>query len=119
MQSYTLAEACNPQGTVFNRAAVEPVLLTDKSQPSHVIMSADAYQRLIERLIELEDMLRRQSSKICPESVSNGGCGNLCRNTKTTGKWRNLMVYRPQKPSFFLYFSLLNPKLVETGFLAP
>jgi len=57
MQSYTLAEVCNPQGTVFNRAAVEPVLLTDKSQPSHVIMSADAYQRLIERLMELEDIM--------------------------------------------------------------
>ncbi|MEP6514600.1 type II toxin-antitoxin system Phd/YefM family antitoxin [Microcoleus vaginatus] len=63
MQSYTLAEACNPQGTVFNQAAVEPVLLTDKSQPSHVIMSADAYQRLIERLIELEDMLLGDSAK--------------------------------------------------------
>ena len=63
MQSYTLAEVCNPQGTVFNRAAVEPVLLTDKSQPSHVIMSADTYQRLIERLMELEDMLLGSSAK--------------------------------------------------------
>jgi PHD/YefM family antitoxin component YafN of YafNO toxin-antitoxin module len=63
MQSYTLAEACNPQGTVFNRAAVEPVLLTDKSQPSHVIMSADTYQRLIERLMELEDMLLGKAAK--------------------------------------------------------
>jgi len=63
MQSYTLAEACNPQGTVFNQAAVEPVLLTDKSQPSHVIMSADAYQRLIERLMELEDMLLGKAAK--------------------------------------------------------
>ena len=63
MQSYTLAEVCNPQGTVFNRAAVEPVLLTDKSQPSHVIMSSDAYQRLIERLMELEDMLLGSSAK--------------------------------------------------------
>ena len=63
MQTYTLAEVCNPQGTVFNRAAVEPVLLTDKSQPSHVIMSSDAYQRLIERLMELEDMLLGSSAK--------------------------------------------------------
>ncbi|MEG3845263.1 type II toxin-antitoxin system Phd/YefM family antitoxin [Microcoleus sp. herbarium14] len=63
MQSYTLAEVCNPQGTVFNRAAVEPVLLTDKSQPSHVIMSADTYQRLIERLMELENMLLGSSVK--------------------------------------------------------
>ena len=63
MQSYTLAEVCNPQGTVFNRAAVEPVLLTDKSQPSHVIMSADTYQRLIERLMELEDTLLGKAAK--------------------------------------------------------
>ena len=63
MQSYTLAEVCNPQGTVFNRAAVEPVLPTDKSQPSHVIMSADTYQRLIERLMELEDMLLGKAAK--------------------------------------------------------
>lgn len=63
MQSYTLTEACNPQGTVFNEATVEPVLLTDKSQPSHVIMSADTYQRLIERLMELEDMLLGSSAQ--------------------------------------------------------
>ncbi|MEG4838989.1 type II toxin-antitoxin system Phd/YefM family antitoxin [Microcoleus sp. B9-D4] len=63
MQSYTLAEACNPTGTAFNQAAVEPVLLTDKSHPSHVIMSADAYQRLIERLMEVEDMLLGDSAK--------------------------------------------------------
>ncbi|MCU0541782.1 MAG: prevent-host-death protein [Oscillatoriaceae cyanobacterium Prado104] len=63
MQSYTLAEACNPQETVFNQAALEPVLLTNKSQPSYVIMSADTYKYLVDRLMELEDILLGKAAK--------------------------------------------------------
>jgi len=56
MLSYTLTEAHNQHGEVFDQAAVEPVLLTKQSRPSHVIMSFDTYKRLMERLTELEDM---------------------------------------------------------------
>lgn len=56
MLSYTLTEARNQHGEVFDQAAVEPVLLTKQSRPSHVIMSFDTYKQLMERLIELEDM---------------------------------------------------------------
>lgn len=45
------------QNQVFAQAVIEPVLVTQQSQPSHVIMSADAYQRLVARLAELEDLL--------------------------------------------------------------
>ena len=86
MQSFTLAEACNPQGTVFNQAAVEPVLLTDKSQPSHVIMCADAYQRLIERLIELEDMLLGESAKSALSQSQMVGAQTFVETLKQLGK---------------------------------
>lgn len=56
MRSYNLTEAHNQQGEIFDRAAGEPVLLTQESLPSHVIMSFDIYQRLMGRLTELEDM---------------------------------------------------------------
>ncbi|MCL1472322.1 type II toxin-antitoxin system Phd/YefM family antitoxin [Argonema antarcticum] len=56
MRSYTLTEARNQHGEVFDQAIVEPVLLTKQSRPSHVIMSFDIYRHLMERLTELEDM---------------------------------------------------------------
>ncbi|MFB2919483.1 type II toxin-antitoxin system Phd/YefM family antitoxin [Aerosakkonema funiforme] len=56
MRNYTLTEARNQHGKVFDQAAVEPILLTKQSRPSHVIMSFDTYKRLIERLTKLEDM---------------------------------------------------------------
>lgn len=54
MQQYTLTDARNRHGEIFDKAAVEPVLLTKQSRPSHVVMSAEAYQQLI---TELEDRL--------------------------------------------------------------
>jgi len=57
MQRYTLTDARNRHGEVFDLAAKEPVLLTKQSRPSHVIMSAEAYQKLIEKLAELEDRI--------------------------------------------------------------
>lgn len=43
MQQYTLTDARNRHGEIFDKAAVEPVLLTKQSRPSHVVMSAEAY----------------------------------------------------------------------------
>lgn len=63
MQSYTLTDARNRHGEVFDTAAIEPVLLTKQSRPSHVIMSADTYQRLIDRLTQLEDMVLGQAAE--------------------------------------------------------
>jgi len=63
MQQYTLTDARNRHGEVFDKAAKEPVLLTKQSRPSHVIVSAEAYQRLIERLAELEDRVLAQEAQ--------------------------------------------------------
>ena len=41
---------------MFDKATVEPVLITKQKRPSHVILSADAYQQLVNRLEELEDL---------------------------------------------------------------
>jgi prevent-host-death family protein len=63
MQTYTLTDARNKHGEVFDKAAIEPVLLTKQSRPSHVIISADSYQKLITRLQELEDMQLVQNAQ--------------------------------------------------------
>ncbi|MDZ7992596.1 MAG: type II toxin-antitoxin system Phd/YefM family antitoxin [Nostoc sp. EfeVER01] len=64
MQTYTLTDARNKHGEVFDKAATEPVLLTKQSRPSHVIISADSYQKLINRLEELEDMVFGQAAEV-------------------------------------------------------
>ena len=56
MKSYTLTQTRNQHGEVFDKATVEPVLVTKQKRPSHVILSAEAYQKLVERLEELEDL---------------------------------------------------------------
>ncbi|MBH8564079.1 type II toxin-antitoxin system Phd/YefM family antitoxin [Nostoc sp. CENA67] len=63
MQTYTLTDALNKHSEVFDKAAIEPVLLTKQSQPSHVIMSAKSYEKLINRLKELEDMVLVQTAE--------------------------------------------------------
>ncbi len=58
MEIYTFADFKKRQEEVFNQAAKSPVFLTERSsRPSHVIMSAETYQQLIEQLAELEDAI--------------------------------------------------------------
>jgi prevent-host-death family protein len=56
MKTYTLTDTRNRHGEVFDQAMTEPVLLTKQSRPSHVILSVQAYQDLIERLSFLENL---------------------------------------------------------------
>ena len=56
MESYTLTQTRNKHGEVFDKAAIEPVLITKQKRPSHVILAAETYQQLIVRLEELEDL---------------------------------------------------------------
>jgi prevent-host-death family protein len=63
MQTYTLTDARNKHGEVFDKAAIEPVLLTKQSRPSHVILSAETYQQLIDKLKELEDLVLGQAAE--------------------------------------------------------
>ena len=56
MKTYTLTQTRNQHGKVFDKAKVEPVLVTKQKRPSHVILSAETYQKLIDRLEELEDL---------------------------------------------------------------
>lgn len=63
MASYTLTDARNKHGEVFDRAHAEPVLLTKQGRPSHVILSARLYEDLTHRLAELEDQLLGERAK--------------------------------------------------------
>jgi prevent-host-death family protein len=63
MKTYTLTDARNRHGEVFDQAITEPVMLTKQSRPSHVILSAQAYEQLIDRLSELEDTVWGQAAQ--------------------------------------------------------
>lgn len=55
MQSFKLTDIRDLYDEVFEQAATEPILLTQESQPSYVLLSIHDYQQLIERLAEMED----------------------------------------------------------------
>ena len=56
MESYTLTQTRNKHGEVFDKASIEPVLITKQKRPSHVILAAETYQQLIIRLEDLEEL---------------------------------------------------------------
>lgn len=68
MKIYTLTETCDRPNEIFDRATIEPVLLTEQQRPSLVIMSATAYEKLMARLEELED---NSLGKMAVEAQSN------------------------------------------------
>ena len=70
MKTYTLTQTRNQHGEVFDKATVEPVLITTQKQPSHVILSAEAYQQLINRLEELENLNLGQAAETALASSS-------------------------------------------------
>lgn len=63
MEIYTLADIRDRNGEIFKKAASEPILVTEQSQPSHVIMSAETYRLLLKRLEELEDIALAQTAQ--------------------------------------------------------
>jgi len=63
MQSYTLTDAKNRHGEVFDHAAVAPVLLTKKNRPSYVVLSVGYYEEMQQRLQELEDFIFAEAAK--------------------------------------------------------
>ena len=56
MESYTLTQTRNQHGEVFDKATLQPVLITKQKRPSHVILAAETYRQLVNRLEELEDL---------------------------------------------------------------
>jgi len=74
MQSYTLTDARNHHGEIFDLAATEPVLLTKNARPSHVVLSARAYEAMLTKLQQLEDAhWGRQAEKALKTSRMMGG----------------------------------------------
>ncbi len=73
MQSFLLKEVQNRQNEVFEHAAVEPVLVTDEAQAKYVIMSAQEYQQLTERLSILEDYILGRCAEAALEQSQMAG----------------------------------------------
>ncbi|MBD2164341.1 type II toxin-antitoxin system prevent-host-death family antitoxin [Calothrix membranacea FACHB-236] len=63
MQQFSITEIQDIHSEVLNQAAVEPVLLTEESQPSYVIMSVENYEQLMNRLTQLEDLILGQQAQ--------------------------------------------------------
>lgn len=63
MQHFSVTEIQNAHSEALHQAAVEPVLLMAESQPNYVIMSAENYELLIERLARLDDLAFGQQAQ--------------------------------------------------------
>ncbi len=67
MPSYTLSCEGDRSEEMFDRALAEPVLVDRSSGDRYVLMSAEAYKKLVDRLSELEDRVWGQRSQIAIE----------------------------------------------------
>jgi PHD/YefM family antitoxin component YafN of YafNO toxin-antitoxin module len=63
MQHFSVTEIQNAHSEALHQAAVEPVLLMAESQPNYVIMSAENYELLLERLARLDDLAFGQQAQ--------------------------------------------------------
>jgi prevent-host-death family protein len=63
MQRFSVKEIQNTHSEVLNQAALEPVLLTEESEKSYVIMSVENYEQLMNRLAQLEDLIIGQQAQ--------------------------------------------------------
>lgn len=63
MQNYSIAEMHAHLSQVLEQAALEPILLSEGAKPSYVILSAQGYQQLLERLEALENAALGQLAK--------------------------------------------------------
>ncbi|GAB1537919.1 hypothetical protein NUACC21_05740 [Scytonema sp. NUACC21] len=82
MQRFSVREIQNTHSEVLNRAAVEPVLLTDESQPSYVIMSVENYEQLVNRLAQLEDLITGQQAQTALSNSRMVGTENFTAEIK-------------------------------------
>lgn len=64
MQSFSLTDITDRPDEVFDRATVEPILVTGDSRPGYVLLSLDNYRQLIDRLEGLEDRAFGELAKV-------------------------------------------------------
>ncbi len=82
MQRFSVKEIQNTHSEILNQAAVEPVLLTEESQPSYVIMSVENYEQLINRLTQLEDLIIGQQAETALSNSRMVGTENFMAELK-------------------------------------
>lgn len=63
MQRFSVKEIQESDSEVLNQANVEPVLLAEDSQKSYVIMSSENYEKLMDKLALLEDLILGQQAQ--------------------------------------------------------
>lgn len=61
MHSYTLNDALTKYYEVLAQPGDEPVILRQESQPTHVILSVENFEKLLQHLEELEDLVIEKS----------------------------------------------------------
>lgn len=73
MQQFSIEEMRERSQDVLTSATREPVILVNQSQPSHVVLSIQNYQQLIDRLTELEDHALGQLAEVALQNSSMMG----------------------------------------------
>lgn len=73
MKTYSLMDARNLHGEVFDQALQETILLTKQARPSHVILSAQAYEKLVDRLTDLENFFWTQTAHVAQQQSKRVG----------------------------------------------
>jgi PHD/YefM family antitoxin component YafN of YafNO toxin-antitoxin module len=63
MQHFFVKEIQESNSEFLDKADIEPVLLTKESQKSYVIMSVENYEKLMDRLNLLEDLILGQQAQ--------------------------------------------------------
>jgi prevent-host-death family protein len=64
MRQFPLGDIQNIYSDVLEQAATEPIILTSESQASYVIMSAENYEQLMNRIAQLEDLILGQQAQM-------------------------------------------------------
>ncbi len=64
MQNYSITDMQAHPSEVLEQAAFAPILLTESAKPSYVIMSAQGYQQLLDKLEALENAALGQLAEI-------------------------------------------------------
>jgi PHD/YefM family antitoxin component YafN of YafNO toxin-antitoxin module len=70
MQHYSLSEMRDRAAEILKQAAIAPILLTAEATPDYVILSAQDYQQLLDRLDALEDAMLGQLAETARNTSS-------------------------------------------------
>jgi Protein of unknown function (DUF1778) len=95
MRSYTLNDALTKYFEVLTPASDEPVILRQESQPTHVILSVENFEKLLQHLEKLEDLVIEKSE----DEINNHRDKNKLVLSERDSELFISVMQNPPKPS--------------------